>query len=113
MKLSFSPANDYAKSFNTKSRKSSQFHNKSQAWTEHSNDDKIDEGSSRPSSRASSTYSLYPGNKSQPKFLLLMLQHIRKEMSFLDVSDCKPGDPRRLQIYREAFGEFSKFNSFD
>ncbi|KAJ3195745.1 Translin-associated factor X-interacting protein 1 [Irineochytrium annulatum] len=61
--------------------------------------------SSRPSSRAS-THSDYPGDKTVPRFLLLMRSHIRSEMDTLGALEAEPGDRRRLQVFREAFDFF-------
>ncbi|KAJ3326801.1 hypothetical protein HDU76_012635 [Blyttiomyces sp. JEL0837] len=49
---------------------------------------------------------LFPGDKSQPRFLLLLVNHIRTEMVKLGIVGEPPGNLKRLQVYREAFDYF-------
>ncbi|KAJ3216775.1 Translin-associated factor X-interacting protein 1 [Dinochytrium kinnereticum] len=49
---------------------------------------------------------MHPGDKTQPTFLLAMMNYIRSELIFLGSESAVPGDSRRLQVYREAFDAF-------
>jgi hypothetical protein len=46
---------------------------------------------------------------SSTKFLNIVLTHIRTEISVMGIKDASPGDPRRLQIYRDVFGNNCAF----
>ncbi|KAI9349447.1 hypothetical protein DFJ73DRAFT_833583 [Zopfochytrium polystomum] len=57
---------------------------------------------------------LHPGMKRHPKFLVLLLHHIQREMHELGVGNEEPGHPTRLQIYREAFDFFiQEFKTYE
>ena len=58
---------------------------------------------------------IYPGDKSKPKFLLQLLHFINRELKLLNAEKAVLGDPRRLQVMREAFScfilEFKTYSS--
>ncbi|KAJ1554765.1 hypothetical protein HK405_004117 [Cladochytrium tenue] len=49
---------------------------------------------------------LHPGMKRQPKFLVLLMHHVQREMAELGIERSAPGDPRRLPVFRSAFDYF-------
>ncbi|KAI8593023.1 hypothetical protein BDZ88DRAFT_476679 [Geranomyces variabilis] len=57
-------------------------------------------------STAAAAKILYPGDKTRPRFLLDILTYLKSELKQLGADVAQPGDPRRLQVYREVFERF-------
>lgn len=49
---------------------------------------------------------LHPGDKTKPRFLIQISHFMQKELSLLGADNVSIGDPRRLQVCREAFASF-------
>lgn len=70
--------------------------------------------SSAASKKATASSVLHPGDKTKPRFLIQLAHFMSREFRILGVEKEPAGDPRRLQVCRQAFHAFiDEFKTYE